>query len=151
MIRAMAQVNHLAIVPLLVLSAAFVGCGGSVGNRVSGKVTFKGQPVPAGKVYITPDTTKGNSGPTGFADIQNGAYDTSAAGGQGGPTGAVIFKVEGFDPNPPPGAEPDVTSTLLFHGYEMTADLSGADVVQDIEVPDTAAGGPPQPAQMIEP
>lgn len=128
------------------LLALASGCGGGVsGTRVSGKVTFKGQPVPAGKVYIKADPSKNNSGHTGYAAISNGTYDTGAPGGQAGPAGAVILEVEGIDPTPPPGAEPDVTSTLLFSGFTKSAELSGASSVQDIDVPAEAAGGPPQP------
>jgi hypothetical protein len=138
---------------LALLFVAAIGCGGAKGNRTSGKVTFKGQPVLAGKVYITPDSSKGNSGPAGYANISNGTYDTSAPGGKGGPTGAVIFSVEGIDPNPSAGSDPDVTMKLLFSGYQFPAELSGGSAVQDIDVPDTAAAGPaePQATQLVIP
>ena len=126
-----------------VLLPLLVGCGGSSGNRVSGKVTFKGQPVPAGKVYIAPDTAKGNSGQTGYADIKDGAYDTSATGGQGAVKGAVMFSVDGFDPTPPAGAGPDVTSTQLFTNYQKSVDLPAGSSVQDIDVPAEAANQRP--------
>ena len=145
-------VVRLALGGVLFLGLAS-GCGGSTGNRVSGKVTFKGQPVPAGKIYFTPDASKGNSGATGYADIKDGAYDTSATEGQGAPAGAVIISVEGFDPNPPPGAEPDVTMTKLFAGYQKPVDLPAGASVQDIDVPAEAANEPAQPAerQIIQP
>jgi len=122
-----------------------IGCGGSSGNRVSGKVNYKGQPVPAGKVYIAPDTAKGNSGQTGYADIKDGAYDTSLPGGQGAVKGAVVFSVEGFDPTPPPGAGPDVTSTQLFTNYQKPVELPAGASVQDIDVPAEAANAPVGP------
>lgn len=134
--------SRLVMAVLLGLLPLAVGCGGSSGNRVSGKVTFKGQPVPAGKVYIAPDTAKGNSGQTGYADIKDGAYDTSSPGGQGAVSGAVVITVEGFDPTPPPGADPDVSMTTLFSGYKVQAELSGSDAVQDIDVPAEAANAP---------
>jgi hypothetical protein len=122
------------------------GCGErDAGYHVSGKVTFKGQPVPAGKVYILPDASKGNSGQAGYADIKNGAYDTSAPGGRGAAGGPVVFAVEGIDPQPPPNAEPDVTTTVLFARYEQKVELPKEKAVQDINVPDEAANGPPQP------
>ena len=141
---ARARVVVLVVLGWVVLLASAGGCGGSSGNRVSGKVTFKGQPVPAGKIYFSPDTAKGNSGGTGYADIKDGAYDTSATEGQGAPTGAVIISVEGFDPKPPPGAEPDVTMTKLFAGYQKPVDLPAGASVQDIEVP-AEAGNIPAP------
>ena len=132
------------------MSSLLIGCGGDKGGRVSGRVTFKGQPVPAGKVYITPDSSKGNSGQPGFADIKDGNYDTAAAGSQSAPMGAVVFTVEGIDPNPPPGAEPDVNTTVLFSGYEQKVDLPASASVQDIDVPAEAADGPTQPSPSAE-
>jgi len=129
---------------LVVLGCLAMGCGGDSGGHVSGKVTFKGQPVPAGKVYISPDASKGNSGQTGYANITNGSYNTAAAGGQAPPTGAVVIAVEGIDPNPPPGADPDVTTTVLFARYEKKVELPASASVQDIEVPPEAANLPPQ-------
>jgi hypothetical protein len=129
------------------LAALALGCGGSDGGgRVSGKVTFKGQPVPSGKVYILPDSSQNNQGQTGFADIKDGHYDTSAEGGQGAVSGAVIIAVEGIDPNPPPGAEPDVSATVLFPRYEKKVELPAGASVQDIDVPAEAAN-PAQPTQ----
>lgn len=133
---------RLLVVVVVGLLPFAVGCGGSSGNRVSGKVTFKGQPVPAGKVYIAPDLAKGNSGQTGHADIKDGAYDTSASGGQGAVTGAVVISVQGFDPNPPPGAGPDVSSTVLFNNYQKSVELPAGASVQDIDVPAEAANAP---------
>jgi hypothetical protein len=138
--------STIATAALFLLASLAVGCGGGTGNRLSGKITFNGQPVPAGKIYIVPDTSKGNKGEAGYADIVNGTYDTSAEGGKGGVTGAVIIKIEGIDPKPPPGAEPDVTSTVLFSGYEEKADLPAAASEKNIDVPAEAAKGPTAPA-----
>lgn len=127
------------------LAAMTIGCGGSEnGLQVSGKVTFKGNPVPAGMVYIMPDSAKGNSGQSGYAVINNGAYDTAAEGGRGAAAGAVVIAVEGIDPNPPANAEPDVTTTVLFPRYEMKAELAKSPSEQNIDVPAEAANGPPQ-------
>jgi hypothetical protein len=150
MLRRSRAAAVLAQIALVFLGGLVIGCGSDKGGRVSGKVTFKGQPVPAGKIYITPDSSKGNSGQTGFADIKNGAYDTAAEGGQGAAPGAVIFTVEGMDPNPPPGAEPDVTMTVLFAGYEKKVDLPASASVQDIDVPAEAANGPSQQGARTE-
>lgn len=132
---------------LSALLACFVlGCGGDGTYRVSGKVTFKGQPVPAGKVYFLPDTSKGNSGAIGYADIKDGAYDTSAPGGKGAPGGAVIIAVEGIDPaGPGAKAEPDVTAKVLFPRYETPAELPKSSTTKDIDVPASAAKGPTPP------
>lgn len=138
--------SRLAQTALVLAAGLAIGCTGESGGRVSGKVTFKGQPVPAGKVYIEPDSSKGNSGQTGFADIKDGQYDTSAEGGQGAVSGAIIIAVEGIDPNPPPGAGPDVSATVLFPRYEKRVELPAGATVQDIDVPAEAAN-PPQQTQ----
>jgi hypothetical protein len=125
-----------------VLSVYCVGCGSDEGYRVSGKINFKGQPVPAGKIYFTPDGTKGNKGPTGFADIKDGLYDTGSTG-RGAPAGPVIIAIEGIDPSkPPPKADSDVTATVLFPRYEITAELPSSSSTKDIDVPESAAKGP---------
>jgi hypothetical protein len=63
--------NVLATLPLrlpqgdrAVLLGVSRSCGGDGTYRVSGKITFNGQPVPAGKIYFMPDGRK-NTGPTG--------------------------------------------------------------------------------------
>jgi hypothetical protein len=130
---------------ILLLVGAISGCGGSSGSHVSGKVTFKGQPVPTGKIMFLPDSAAGNSGQAGFADIKDGVYDTSAVGGQGTTPGANVVRIEGIDPNPPPGAEPDVTSTILFSGYEVKMDVPESKSTKDFDVPEDAAK--PKPVQ----
>lgn len=141
------------LVPAVLCCVAF-GCGGDKTVRVSGKVTFKGAPVPAGKIYFMPDGSKGNTGPTGFADIKDGAYDTSATGGRNPPPGAVIIAVEGMDPSAPPDkakkGEPtseESTAKLLFARYETAADLPTSASTKDIDVPADAAKGPTGPPQ----
>lgn len=137
-------VPHLACGLLVLTGLLLSGCGNSKASHVSGKVTFDGKPVPAGKVYILPDGSKGNSGVSGFADIKDGKYDTKLPGGQAAAPGAVIFAVEGIDPVPPPNAAPDVTSTVLFPRYEVSGDLAAKASTKDIDVP-LAAKNPVQP------
>lgn len=124
----------------LALCGALAGCGNSVGNRLSGNVVFDGKPVPAGKVYIMPDSSMGNEGHTGFADIKDGKYDTSAEGGRGAPSGPVVIAVEGIDPNAASGSAggEDVVAKLLFARYEIKAELPEGESTKDIEVPKEA-------------
>lgn len=113
------------------------GCGGS-GHRISGKVTFDGTPVPAGKIYFIPDGAKGNSGPTGYADIVDGAYDTSSSGGKAAGTGPMIVAIEGFDPaakvNDKTAPEGEELVKALFPRFEMTYDVPGSDSEKDFDV-----------------
>lgn len=144
--------HRFSILLTLLASLVCLGCGGDGTYRVSGKVTFKGQPVPAGKIYFMPDSSQGNSGPTGYADIKDGTYDTSLKGSVGCPPGAVIIAVEGIDPNSPPDkpkkgeeASSEATAKLLFPRYELKFDMPKSATVKDIEVPAEAAKGPSTP------
>ena len=121
-----------------------VGCGGESGNNVSGKVTFKGQPVPAGKIYFTPDSAKGNSGPQGYAEIKDGVYDTSAAGGHEVGSGPMTVSIDGFDPSKSAKKEKgdvsgEETILMIFPTYTTTADLPDDDSTKDFDVPAEAA------------
>jgi hypothetical protein len=104
--------------------------------HVSGKVTFNGQPVPAGKIYFHPDIPRGNVGPPAFAEITNGAYDTRKGGtaSQGGP---VIVAIEGFDGKT---SATDKMGQPLFPEYDiLDAVLPRANAVMDFDVPASAA------------
>jgi hypothetical protein len=133
-----------------------LGCGGT-GHRVSGKVTFQGQPVPAGKIYFTPDSSKGNSGPAGYAEIRNGEYDTSSSGGRGVTGGPVIVSIEGFDPSAKPEKADkedkagDVTAKQLFPKYEVAVELPKGSATKDFDVPASAANPPKKDTKFIDP
>jgi hypothetical protein len=130
------------------------GCGGGT-NRISGKVTFKGQPIPAGKITFTPDGSKGNTGPTGYAKIVNGEYDTSAPGGLGAINGPMIVFIEGFDPsakpdeNTPEGEE--AGAKPLFPRYETAYDVPGSASTKDFDVPADAAKPKPKTKGVLIP
>jgi hypothetical protein len=126
-----------------------LGCGGENVYRVSGKVTFQGKPVPAGKVYFIPDGSKGNTGPTGFADIKDGQYDTGATGGRNAPPGPVLIAVEGLDPAAAPDKKDkneEATAKALFPRYQIAAVLPAEKSTKDIDVPADAAKGQKGPA-----
>jgi len=134
------------------LAAALVwaaGCGGNNGYRVSGKVTFAGQPVPMGKIYFDPDTAAGASGQSGFAEIKDGVYDTSAAGGRGVTGGATVVRIQGHKKDPA-----DAISGYgppLFAEYTTKADLTQAAATKDFDVPAAAAKGMPKEPAPLDP
>lgn len=116
------------------------GCGGGdPGYHVSGKVTFNGQPIPEGKIYFSPDNSKGNKGHTGYANIVDGAYNTATPEGKKQLGGPMIVKIEGFDPNENGPASEETTIKSLFPPYEMFADLQKAKSSKDFDVPAAAA------------
>ncbi len=135
----------LLVLPAFVFALTAMGCGGDGGNRISGKITFQGKPVPAGKIYFIPDGSKGNSGATGYADIKDGSYDTSS--GKGAVKGAVTVAIEGFDPSQAGEKEKgdtsgEVTVKSLFARYETKLDVTGS-MTKDFDVP--AEAGKPGP------
>lgn len=71
----------LASLVVLALTFGLAGCGGEPGVvKAGGKVTYKGQPVPSGTVYFTPETP-GKRGAQGTIDSGGtftlGTYSTS--------------------------------------------------------------------------
>ncbi len=128
--------------PMLMLTAALLmaGCGGGDGPErydLSGTVTFAGKPVPAGSIVFQPDTSKGNSGPQGVADIRDGKYDTSDGKGLIG--GPHIVRITGFDAV---AASEDDVVHALFAEYGIQADLPRKSGTMDFEVPADAPKAP---------
>lgn len=118
---------------LLLLPLA--GCGDSGPPRydVSGTVTYNGKPIPAGTILFTPDASQGNTGPSGFATIKNGKFDTKldGAGTVGGPH---RVSVDGYDGQAKPElALPDGES--LFQGYMTQLELPKEATAIEIDVP----------------
>lgn len=116
----------------LILAALglFSGCGtsGPARQRLQGEITLNGQPVPAGTIVFTPDSSQGNSGPQGVAVIKDGKYDTAASEGRGLAGGPTIIRVTGQG-----------SDQSLMCEYEFRAELPKDDSTFKIEVPATAA------------
>src|SRR5262245_52451048 len=128
--------GRAATVVFLLPTCLLVGCHtGAAVQHLSGKVTFKGQPVPAGRVFFLPDPTKGNTGPGGFAEIKDGNYSTRAKGGAT-PSGALIVRIDGFDGK---ATSDDPLGQALFLTHEVLIDLSPKSATQDFDVPASAA------------
>ena len=79
---------------VLALAAGF-GCSSQPElAQLSGKVTFKGQPVPAGWISFTPDGPKGS---IRVCQIKDGVYDSSKEGQPGVYPGRNLIRIAGFD------------------------------------------------------
>jgi hypothetical protein len=125
-------------VAVFILGLPFTGCSEPSGRiDLSGNVTFKGRPVPAGLIAINPDFSKGNDGPQGLAEIRDGRFDTRTLD-KGAPSGPVILMIDGFDgvaqPESPYGKP-------LFVGYKLSIDLPKEATERNIDVPESAGGG----------
>ena len=123
------------------LCCSVLGCQGGSGNRfdISGTVTFQDKPVPAGMIYFSPDQTKHNDGPQGYAEIHNGRYDTrnTGRGTRGGP---VHVHIEGFDGQ---RAEDQPFGRALFF-HDVDTELPRATATKDFQVPASAAKNVPK-------
>jgi hypothetical protein len=99
----------LLSVAALSLSAGCSDSGLKLG-RVSGKVTYKGQPVQGGIVSFMPDESKGTIGPPASGAIgSDGSYTMSTnSSGDGALVGYHKVGIVGLDPKPVnPGAAVD--------------------------------------------
>lgn len=130
------HIRVLGIVPLLL--ALIVGCGAESADRydLSGKVTYKGQPVPIGFMVFEPDAQRSNSGPGARADIKDGKYSTPPNRGHiGGPHVVHIF---GYDGIPYQLSEDGMMNPVgrpLFESKEVRADLPKEAAEQDFMLP----------------
>lgn len=65
--------------------------------QLSGKVTFKGQPVPAGFISFAPDVASGGLGEMRVLQIKDGVYDSSKEREPGLKPGPYFLRIAGFD------------------------------------------------------
>ena len=114
------------------LIALVAGCGpsGPQRYRMSGTVTFEGEPVAEGEVQFEP-VQRGFGG--GFAPVKDGKYDTNIDG-RGHLGGEHRVQVVGFggvvDPTNPASA-----AIPMFEPYKVTLDLPEKTTERDFEVP----------------
>src|SRR5262245_17877587 len=126
----------------LVACVLALGCAKSdhEAYHLSGKVTFNGQPLPRGRIFFLPDTTKGNSGQGGFAEIKDGVYDTRN-NGSATPGGPLIVRVDGFDGNT---TSSNLVGQPLFLSYEVRVEVPREPATKDFDVPASAAKNLPK-------
>jgi hypothetical protein len=67
-------------------------------------VTYDSKPVPSGLIRFEADATQGNSGPVGYAVIQDGRYTTAEQGSKGALKGPLVAIMTG-GPAPSPQVE----------------------------------------------
>ncbi|MDR2438850.1 MAG: hypothetical protein LBE12_05715 [Planctomycetaceae bacterium] len=112
-----------------------VGCNPSGVKRyqVSGTVTFDKQPVAEGEIRFSPDTTKGNTGPQGYAAIKNGKFKTlKETGVIVGPMYATVTVVD-----PIKGEEKDDGSSsrkIVFENWNYAFEMPAQSHVLDLKI-----------------
>jgi hypothetical protein len=124
-------------VALGVVLALTAGCGTQAKMvQLKGKVTFKGQPVPAGWISFMPDSTKGNQGSVKLAQIKDGIYDTALAADPGVVPGPMVIRIAGFDGKVVPRFG---QGKQIFNIYEFQDTFAEGSATKDFTVPDSAA------------
>jgi len=113
-----------------------VGCSKSEFERhaLSGKVTFKGQPVTSGFIVFEPDATKGNKGPQGYSSIVHGSYETGRDG-KGSVLGPVKVRIVSLGSD----STGEDTGVPPFPPYELDLVIEDGMTTKDFDVPATHA------------
>lgn len=134
-----APTRTFALWTLIGCFALVATSGCSSGERryqLSGKVTYKGKPVPEGYIVLEPDSSKGGSGGPGRAKIIDGAFDTATADGMGTLGGPHIIRVTGFDRKiggGTTGAEVTLPKSL-FTDHTVKMDLPQKNASMDFDI-----------------
>jgi len=117
----------------LAVLALAVGCSSKPEmGQVSGKVTFQGQPVPAGWISFTPEPGKGS---VRVCQIKDGVYDSSREDEPGIFPGKNTVKIAGFDGKKIPlwgqGKQ-------IFNPVDETFDVPAGTSTKDWVIPESA-------------
>jgi hypothetical protein len=112
---------------LATAACVLAGCGPSNGltmGRVSGRVTYNGQPVELGEVLFLPDSEKGNSGVPSMGPItKDGSYIMSTQDfGDGVIAGHHKVGIRALDAVPVGKVETPELDPAVATGKEMLAD-----------------------------
>jgi len=114
------------------VALATPGCGPDKGlTDLSGTVTWRDAPVPAGVITIEPDPSRDNRGPQAAAGIVNGRFKSRP--NYGSVSGPVVIRVEGYTGKP---EGESIIGRPLFPPYVFEADIpKGRRHQLDIVVP----------------
>lgn len=101
--------------------------------EVTGRITYEGKEVPAGRIVFTPDHTKGNSGAQGVARVNAGELKTEPERQVvGGPHWIQLLAYDGVAYEDREGVMPQ--GRALFPLTQVAVDLPLADAKLDIRV-----------------
>lgn len=98
---------------------------------VSGTITYDGKPIPKGLIFFDP--AAGTQGTQGFANIENGKYNTATPGqGKGIRGGSYNVRIGGFDGKEAAEAP---FGQFLFPEHEFKKDFPAENQTFDYDVP----------------
>jgi hypothetical protein len=104
--------------------------------QLSGKVIFKGQPVPAGYIAFTPDVGNGGRGSIKVLQIKDGVYDSSKEPPEQALTpGPYLLRIAGFDGKTVPFWG---QGKQIFNPVDETFVVPDSVSTKDFTIPDAA-------------
>ena len=105
-------------------------------SQLSGKVTFKGQPVPAGFISFAPDVAEGNLGEMRVLQIKDGVYDSAKESEPGLKPGHYFLRISGFDGKRIPmyGQGKQIFNEVL----DLEHTVPDGESIKDFVIPDSA-------------
>jgi hypothetical protein len=116
--------------------AAVPGCSSKPKMaQLSGKVTFKGQPVQAGWISFTPDGVEKGEGQIKLLQIKDGKYDTVQETDPGLTPGRYFIRIAGFDGKKIPLYG---QGKQIFNPVEETFEVPDGTTTKDFEIPESA-------------
>ena len=115
---------------------SLLGCGKAAPalTEISGTVTFKGQPIPAGDVNFSPDVSI-SGGQSRMYMVKDGKYDSAQTQGNGLLPGKYKVRVAGYDGKQIPMY---MNGKQIFNAIELDIEIGTGKVTKDFEVPDSA-------------
>lgn len=134
----MSHARFWSLLSLPVIMVSLCGCGEKPRTvaQMSGKVTFKGKPVPAGFINFLPDVTGGNAGEVKAFPIVDGAYNTADGDNPGIYPGVNRIMISGFDGKPRGDLWPK--GQQIFNPIDLTETVPEGTTAKDFVVPDVA-------------
>jgi hypothetical protein len=116
---------------------SLIGCSSKPkAAQLSGTVTFKGQPVPAGYIAFTPDVGNGGRGSIKVLQIKDGVYDSSKEPPDQALTpGPYLLRIAGFDGKPVPFWG---QGKQIFNPVDDTCVVPDGVSSKDFTIPDSA-------------
>ena len=125
------------LAPVVLVAFFGAGCGSEPSRQIiEGTVTYDGQPLGYGTISFEPDTSKGNTGPQGFAEISKGQYRTDKE--RGPVVGPQIVRIKGWKTSPSEGM-----LGAPLSDFETTIDIQPTDKTHNFDIP--AQGAPKGP------
>lgn len=120
---------------VLLLLLVIVGCDSKPKlTEISGTVTFKGQPIPAGDVSFTPEVSV-SGGQLQMYMVKDGKYDSAQTPGSGLLPGKYKVRINGYDGKQIPNF---YSGKQIFNAVEEQIEITAGKMTKDFVVPDAA-------------